>query len=150
MRLTSEERMRIRLDRAADRESARIKAGGRPIRPYVNRLRAARRANKYRKENLIKTLDLVRAAKAQVKKHLPPPLEKNCRPRPEDGKCEACYEVRKLVMDHDHVHETFPGSGIGQFRGWICDLCNRGIGFLGDTGDSVQLAMDYMNFHAPR
>jgi hypothetical protein len=89
--------------------------------------------------------DRARAHIANKNGHAPPPLEKDCRPRPAGGCCEACFNyvgVDQLVLDHDHV--------TGAFRGWICDGCNTGVGALGDTLDSVQLALDYMAFHAPR
>ena len=41
-----------------------------------------------------------------------------------------------LLMDHDH--ET------GAFRGWICDLCNVGIGKLGDNLEGVMNAVNYL------
>jgi len=80
---------------------------------------------------------------AKQRGHAPPPHEKDCPPRPADGKCQACSSnARPLVMDHDHV--------TGQFRGWICNRCNLGIGSLGDTVDGVKAALDYMAFNAPR
>lgn len=42
----------------------------------------------------------------------------------------------RLVVDHNH--ET------GEIRGLLCAPCNRGIGFLGDTGDGVRRALAYL------
>jgi hypothetical protein len=41
---------------------------------------------------------------------------------PEGTKCEVCGKTEKIVFDHDH--ET------NEFRGWLCDGCNRSIGML--------------------
>ena len=89
--------------------------------------------------------DRVRRNQATFKGHAPPPLEKDCPPRPADGCCECCFKffgADKLELDHDHV--------TGGFRGWICFHCNTSIGKLGDTLDGVRLALDYMAFRAPR
>lgn len=89
--------------------------------------------------------DRARALMAKKNGFAPATLEKDCRPRPADGCCEACFKpvgADKLVLDHDHV--------TGAFRGWLCQGCNIGIGALGDTLDNVHLALDYMAFHAPR
>jgi hypothetical protein len=52
-------------------------------------------------------------------------------------KCECCdKETDKLCLDHDHT--------TGKFRGWICGPCNRGIGQLGDTIESLHRAVDYL------
>lgn len=60
------------------------------------------------------------------------------RPCPE--KCEACGRPpssnKGLALDHDHV--------TGKFRGWLCDLCNRGIGQLGDNLEGVKKALEYL------
>ena len=51
--------------------------------------------------------------------------------------CYNCGRTdRKLVFDHDH--ETL------EFRGWICDNCNRSIGMLGDTIESLERAIRYL------
>lgn len=58
------------------------------------------------------------------------------------GNCECCgvaaedTRMGKLVLDHDH--ET------GEYRGHICDPCNRGIGMLGDTLMGVSMALEYL------
>ena len=74
--------------------------------------------------------DGIRRSLARKSGHMPPPLESEWPPKPSDGKCQCCGEVRRLVADH--CHKT------GRWRGWICQWCNRGLGFLGDTLDTVQ------------
>lgn len=60
--------------------------------------------------------------------------------RPADNKCACCGNVppngKQLVLDHDHSTE--------KFRGWICSACNTGIGWLGDTKESVLQAYNYL------
>ena len=49
----------------------------------------------------------------------------------------ACRRTdRKLVFDHDHI--TL------EHRGWLCDNCNRSMGMLGDTIESLELAVLYL------
>ena len=51
--------------------------------------------------------------------------------------CYNCGRTdRKLVFDHDH--QTL------EHRGWICDNCNRSIGMLGDTIESLERAIKYL------
>jgi uncharacterized ferredoxin-like protein len=52
-------------------------------------------------------------------------------------RCECCgKETSNLCLDHDH--------STGKFRGWLCGHCNRGIGQLGDTIDSLKRALSYL------
>lgn len=53
--------------------------------------------------------------------------------------CECCGKpvYRNWQLDHDH--ET------GEFRGWLCKQCNTGLGNLGDTLQSLTLAVEYLN-----
>jgi hypothetical protein len=51
--------------------------------------------------------------------------------RPKPDRCEICGSDQfKIVFDHCHQY--------GQFRGWICDRCNKVLGLL---KDDVQLLM---------
>jgi hypothetical protein len=51
--------------------------------------------------------------------------------------CDNCgCTHRKLVFDHDH--ETL------EHRGWLCDNCNRSIGMLGDTIESLERTILYL------
>jgi hypothetical protein len=65
------------------------------------------------------------------------------------GVCAICEEpetargnhlhptgVRRLSVDHCHV--------TGMVRGLLCNGCNRGIGFLGDSFTSVARAAKYL------
>lgn len=63
------------------------------------------------------------------------------------GKCECCGELltdefekqharNKLVIDH--CHKT------GEVRGLLCTMCNKGIGLLGETADSLYKAYKYL------
>jgi len=69
-------------------------------------------------------------------------LKRNAPPKPE--RCECCGKEpkdfrnpNKWVIDHDHKTK--------QFRGWICDACNVGIGTLGDDIDGLQKAIEYLS-----
>jgi Recombination endonuclease VII len=59
--------------------------------------------------------------------------------RPCPPTCEKCGRPpgrKKLALDH--CHET------GAFRGWLCHLCNLGIGLLGDSVAGLQEAIRYL------
>lgn len=46
--------------------------------------------------------------------------------------------TRKNILVLDHCHFT------GIFRGWICDICNRAVGMLGDHPAGVKSALQYL------
>jgi hypothetical protein len=52
------------------------------------------------------------------------------------GLCALCRKQPALVVDHDH--ET------GAIRGLLCQQCNRGLGFLGDTIETLLKAVEYL------
>jgi hypothetical protein len=57
------------------------------------------------------------------------------------GVCGICrkeeqIEGRLLAVDHD------PRSGL--VRGLLCNRCNRGLGFLGDSAERVEAAIAYL------
>lgn len=66
-------------------------------------------------------------------------LKKTAPPKPEV--CECCHKppVKHFCLDHDHI--------TGQFRGWICDRCNTGIGKLGDSIEGLENALLYLYKH---
>ena len=53
--------------------------------------------------------------------------------------CECCGKESDLV--YDHCHDTM------KFRGVLCSGCNRSIGQLGDTLESVERALNYLRKH---
>ena len=64
----------------------------------------------------------------------------------QDYKCAICrlperamvYGVPKRLAI-DHCHKT------GRVRGLLCQACNRGIGYLGDSKDLLQAALKYLS-----
>ena len=71
----------------------------------------------------------------QKKKGMPAPT------RPEPQHCEACGAAPKMPFTHlalDHCHTT------GKFRGWLCNSCNRGLGWLGDNLAGVLRIVVYL------
>jgi hypothetical protein len=62
--------------------------------------------------------------------YAPPPPERDCPPRPADGRCEYCHKVgARLVMDHNHK--------TGAFLAWCCYSCNsRNTDRVGDFGET--------------
>jgi len=61
-------------------------------------------------------------------------------PYPPPEKCECCGSKLlggKLThLDHDHA--------TGAFRGWLCNRCNRGLGYFGDTIEGLEKALAYL------
>lgn len=66
---------------------------------------------------------------------------------PDDYKCPICGRTKSQLreqtrfksiwtIDHDHI--------TGEFRGWLCHPCNRGIGMLGDNPQILQSAIEYL------
>jgi hypothetical protein len=56
--------------------------------------------------------------------------------------CECCGKhSTKIVCDHDHT--------TGEFRGWLCDPCNRSIGQLGDNLEGLSRAVAYLQKSQP-
>jgi len=69
-------------------------------------------------------------------------LRKTAPPKPEV--CECCQKIPKtlggrrencIVLDHDPI--------TNEFRGYICDRCNKAIGMLGDNIQGITNAMNY-------
>jgi len=65
--------------------------------------------------------------------------------REHSGMCDVCGRTAtvaskrlryRLAMDHDHR--------TGQFRGLICDPCNRALGFAGDDPARLRALADYL------
>lgn len=59
--------------------------------------------------------------------------------RPIPATCECCGAPpgkKALCLDHDHCTE--------EFRGWLCNKCNLGIGLLGDNISGLETAILYL------
>lgn len=53
-----------------------------------------------------------------------------------DRACQICSSKSDPCLDHDHV--------TGKVRGVLCRSCNKAIGQLGDSADSIRKALDYL------
>ena len=74
----------------------------------------------YYLKNRERFLARTRASNAKRGGFKPPPLEKDCPPRPADGCCQYCRRpAARLVMDHNHK--------TGAFLAWCCYSCNTKI-----------------------
>ncbi len=60
--------------------------------------------------------------------------------RPVPDHCENCkrYVPDGKGMHLDHCHLT------GKFRGWLCNRCNRGLGYFDDCVGGLQQAIEYL------
>jgi hypothetical protein len=60
--------------------------------------------------------------------------------RPAPAECENCNKTFKSGHDRhlDHCHKT------GKFRGWLCNRCNRGLGFFDDCIEGLEQAIRYL------
>lgn len=68
-------------------------------------------------------------------------IKKNAPPKP--NVCECCGRnpdtdstIRGWAMDHNHFTE--------EFRGWICQTCNIGLGHFKDSVEGLLKAVDYL------
>jgi Recombination endonuclease VII len=52
--------------------------------------------------------------------------------------CAVCSKSsqRRLCIDHDHI--------TGEFRGFLCDQCNTGLGLLGDSIPTIERVLQYL------
>ena len=57
-------------------------------------------------------------------------------PKKKNETCHNCGKGGRLVCDHDHI--------TNEYRGWLCEGCNTGIGKLGDTLESLEQAVAYL------
>lgn len=62
------------------------------------------------------------------------------------GACAVCRRVPDYELIPDHDHSCCPGDrACGRcIRGLLCQGCNAGIGYLGDTVEAVERALDYL------
>jgi len=64
-------------------------------------------------------------------------IRKTVPPKPD--KCDCCSKpLSKDQFYLDHCHDT------KEFRGWLCNSCNSGIGILGDNEESLLMALRYL------
>jgi len=56
--------------------------------------------------------------------------------RPRASSCEICARVCFTFFDHDH--------STGQFRGWICEHCNKALGFVKDDPALLRKLAEYL------
>jgi hypothetical protein len=73
---------------------------------------------------------------------------KRCTENGVPEKCEIClskFDIDNRKAIHwDHDHDT------GEFRGWLCNRCNCGIGLLGDCPDRLTAASEYIRQRSPQ
>jgi hypothetical protein len=92
------------------------------------------------------------AARNAVRAGYTPLKASTVSPPSEDKCCDCCFKIPKsgrgakrrlveLYIDSDHI--------TGEFRGWLCNSCNRGIGLLGDSVDDVEKALKYLQRDVP-
>ncbi|KKL77087.1 hypothetical protein LCGC14_2038410 [marine sediment metagenome] len=65
--------------------------------------------------------------------------ERRMVPRPEVEGCAICgvaTQGKKLHYDHDHA--------TGEFRGWLCQPCNTGLGMFKDDPCRLASAICYL------
>lgn len=63
--------------------------------------------------------------------------EWDARREAQDGRCAICgRDDRPLVGDHDH--RTL------QFRGFLCSMCNTGLGMFRDDPEALAAAIKYL------
>jgi hypothetical protein len=76
---------------------------------------------------------------------LPPPLV--------PGHCDFCGKPFKCSKqthwDHDHVLEDLGFHPLETHRGWLCSVCNSGLGLLGDTPQAIYKALNYLQGRLP-
>ena len=56
----------------------------------------------------------------------------------QNGVCAICGNECSKALAADHNHET------KEFRGLLCNACNRGIGYLKDDVELLQKAINYL------
>lgn len=60
------------------------------------------------------------------------------------GLCAICHKPpsqenpKEMLLHVDHDHDT------GEIRGLLCNCCNRGIGMLGDSAETLLSAHEYL------
>lgn len=59
----------------------------------------------------------------------------------QNGVCAICFKEckTKKSLSVDHNHES------GKVRGLLCNACNRAIGMLGDSSETLRRAAEYLD-----
>ena len=57
--------------------------------------------------------------------------------RPKPDCCDVCGETRGMIV-FDHCHRT------NHFRGWLCNGCNRALGFVDDDPHRLRMLAAYL------
>lgn len=52
--------------------------------------------------------------------------------------CEICQSIPDKPLHFDHNHSN------GKFRGWLCELCNKGLGLFKDNPERLTVAAEYI------
>jgi len=77
-----------------------------------------------------------------LKQYLLTPEEFTYMVMEQGGVCAICKLVpSSLYVDHDHA--------TGAVRGLLCQKCNSGIGFLGDSIEGLEKALNYLRRNTP-
>ena len=77
------------------------------------------------------------AQRHKLKRYNITPEEFTLRVMEQGGVCGICGTVPSaLFVDHDHT--------TGKVRGLLCQKCNSGIGFLGDSLEGLEKAVNYL------
>ena len=59
------------------------------------------------------------------------------KPRLDNGPCEICGKVGKMMIDHNHT--------TNKFRGILCRHCNTMLGHAKDNVEVLKKAIEYLN-----
>jgi len=101
----------------------------------INRETCIERTKKWQRENPDKAKDTVYRRKYGISLS-----EYQNMVAKRNGRCDICFEVKPLVIDHCHEN--------GDIRGLLCDRCNVGIGCLEDNQERLISAAKYIAGHA--
>jgi len=98
---------------------------------------AAEYQKQYRKDNpeKIKNAELIKIFGITLEDY-------NTMLEDQNGCCKICnvhYTKEKQALSVDHCHTT------QQIRGLLCNTCNRAIGLLKDSTETLQKAIEYLN-----
>lgn len=122
--------------------TARLKSLGLCVSCGKNPKGATQRCDECRQRNLIRTRALYQSndGAAYQRKRLYGITKEQFQllSDKQEGKCAICRNPnRKLHLDHDHQD--------GRIRGLLCGPCNRSIGVLGDSIESLMRVVTYLS-----